>query len=69
MASHLFWPYVGILLIRTLRSNLIEILIEIQIFSFKKTNLKITSAKWQTFCLGLNVLIKPAADNKHTAKA
>ena len=28
----------------------------IQTFSFKKMHLKIFSAKWRTFCLGLNVL-------------
>ena len=31
--------------------------IEIDTFSFKKMHLKMSSAKWQPFCLGLNVLI------------
>ena len=46
----------GILLIRPLRTNFSEILIEILIFSFKKMRLKVLSAKWQPFCLGFNVL-------------
>ena len=33
-----------------------EILIEIQTLSFKKRRLKVSSAKWRPFCLGLNVL-------------
>ena len=33
-----------------------EILIGIQIFSFKKMHLKLSSAKWRPVCLGLNVL-------------
>ena len=37
--------------------NFSEILIEIQIFSFKKMHLKVSSAKSLPFCLGLNVLI------------
>ena len=49
-------PCSGKLLIETLGTNFSEILIEIQIFSFKKMGLKMSSAKWQPFCLGLNVL-------------
>ena len=33
-----------------------EILIEFQTLSFKKSCLKVSSAKWRPFCLGLNVL-------------
>ena len=33
-----------------------EILIEIPTLSFKKMRLKVSSAKWRPFCLGLNVL-------------
>ena len=33
-----------------------EIFIGIQAFSFKKTRLKMSSAKWRPFCLGLSVL-------------
>ena len=36
--------------------NSSEILIEIQTLSCKKISLKILSAKWQPFCLDLNVL-------------
>ena len=46
----------GILLIRPLGTNFNEILIEIHIISFKKIHLKMSSGKWRTFCLGLNVL-------------
>ena len=46
----------GILLIGPLGTNFIEILIWIQTFSFKKMHLKMSSAKWRPFCLGLNVL-------------
>ena len=47
----------GILLIEPLGTNFSDILIGIQIFSFKKMRLKMSSAKWRPFCLGLNVLI------------
>ena len=47
----------GILLIGPLGTNFIEILIKFITFSFQKRHLKILSAKWQPFCLGLNVLI------------
>ena len=50
------WTNGGILLIRPLGTNFSEILIEISTFSFKKMRLKISSAKWRPFCLGLNVL-------------
>ena len=50
------WTNAGILLIRTLGTNFSEILSEIQSFSFKKMHLKMSSAKWRLFCLGLNVL-------------
>ena len=46
----------GILLIGPLGTNFSEILIAIEAFSFKKMHLKILSAKWRPFCLGLNVL-------------
>ena len=52
----IIWTNAGILLIGTLRTNFSEILIEIRIFSFKKMGLKVSSAKWRSFCLGLNVL-------------
>ena len=46
----------GILLIRPLGTNLRELLIEIHSLSFKKMHLKMSSGKWQPFCVGLNVL-------------
>ena len=45
-----------ILLIRTLGTNAGEILSEIHTFSFTKMHLKVSSAKWLPFLLGLNVL-------------
>ena len=48
----------GILLIGPLGTNFSEILIAIETFSFKKMHLKISSAKWRPFCLGLNVLTR-----------
>ena len=44
------------LLIRTIGTNFSEIWIEIRIFSFKKMHLKISSAKWWQYYVGLNVL-------------
>ena len=52
----IIWTNAGILLIEPLGANFSEILIGIQIFSFKKMRLKMSSAKWLPFCLGLNVL-------------
>ena len=47
----IFWTNAGILLIGTLGTNFSEILIGIQIFSFKK--IEMLSAKLRPFCLGL----------------
>ena len=52
----IIWTNAGILLIGPLWTNFSEILIEIPTFSFKKMRLKVSSAKWRPFCLGLNVL-------------
>ena len=52
----IIWTNAGILLIGPLGTNFSEILIGIQIFSFKKMRLKMSSGKWRPFCLGLNVL-------------
>ena len=49
------WTNAGISFIRTVRTNLSEMLNEIHTFSFKNMHLKM-SAKWRQFCLGLNVL-------------
>ena len=54
----IIWTNAGILLIRSLRTNCSEILMEIHTFSFNKTHLKMSSAKWRPCCLGLNVLTK-----------
>ena len=56
MRQAIIWTNAGILLIRTLGTNFSEILSEIHAFSFKKMHLKMSSAKWRPFCLGLNVL-------------
>ena len=53
----IIWTNDGILLIRPLGTKFSEISIEILTFSFKKMRLKLSSAKWRPFCLGLNVLI------------
>ena len=53
----IIWTNDGILLIGPLGTNFNEILIVYQTFSFKKMHLKMSSAKWRPFCLGLNVLI------------
>ena len=51
----IIWTNAGILLIGPLGTNFNEILITIHTFSFKKMHLKMSSAKWRPFCLGLNV--------------
>ena len=53
----IIWTNAWILLIGPWGRNYSEILIGIQTFSFKKMHLKMSSAKWRPFCLGLNVLI------------
>ena len=52
----IIWTNAGILLIGPLGTNFSGILIGIQTFSFKKIHLKMSSAKWSLFSLGLNVL-------------
>ena len=52
----IIWTNAGILWIGPLGTNVSEILIKILTFSFKKMRLKVSSAKWRPFCLGLNVL-------------
>ena len=56
----IIWTSAGILLIGSWGTNFSEIFIGNQIFSFKKMHLKMSSAKWRPFCLGLNVLINYA---------
>ena len=52
----IIWINAGILLIGPLGRNFSEIVIEIQTFQLKKMRLKMSSAKRQPFCLGLNEL-------------
>ena len=52
----IIWTDAGILLIGLLGTNFSEISIDIHTFSFTKMHLKMSSAKWRPFCLGLNVL-------------
>ena len=52
----MIWTNAGILLFRTLGTNFSEILSEIHAFWFRKMHLKMSSANWRPFCLGLNVL-------------
>ena len=53
----IIWTNAWILLIVPLGTNISEIIIAIETFSFTKMHLKISSAKWRPFCLGLNVLM------------
>ena len=52
----IIWTNAGILLIQTLGTNFSEIQGEIHSFSFSKMHLKMSSAKWRLFGLGLNEL-------------
>ena len=56
----IIWTNDGVLLIRTSGTNFSELVSEIRAFSLKKMHLKMSSAKWRPFCLGLNVLIRLA---------
>ena len=53
----IIWTHAGILSMWTLGTNFSETFIKIHSFSFKKMHLKMSSAKWQPSCPGLNVLI------------
>ena len=53
----IIWTNAGILLIGPSGTYFSEILTGIQTFSFKKMHLKMSSTKWCSFWLGLNVLI------------
>ena len=57
----IIWNNAGLLLIEPLGTNVSEISIGIQTFSFKKMHLKMSSGKWRPFCLGLNVLMYMAS--------
>ena len=54
----IIWTNAGILLIGPLGTNFSEISIKILTFSFTKMRLKVSSAKWRPFCLGLSVLTR-----------
>ena len=54
----IIWTNAGILLIGPLGINFSEILIKINTFSFNKMHLKMSSAKWHLFHLGLNELMQ-----------
>ena len=58
----IIWTNAGISWIGPLGTNFSEIVIVIQTFSFKKMHLKISSAKWRPFCLGLNELSDELGD-------
>ena len=51
------WTNAGISLIGPLGTNFCEFLIETDIFSSREMHLRMSSGKWQPFCLGLSVLI------------
>ena len=51
----IIWTNTGILLIEPLGTNFSKILFEILKISLKKMGLKVSSAKWRPFRLGLNV--------------
>ena len=53
----IIWTNAAELLIQTLGTNFSEFFSEIHALSFKKMHLKMLSAKWHPFCLGLNVLL------------
>ena len=59
----IIWTNAGILLIGTLGTKFGEILSEINTFSCMEMRLKMSSAKWRPYCLGLNVLTKSFAPN------
>ena len=54
----IIWTNAGILIIGPMATNSNWILIKMQQFSFKKMFLKMSSAKFHSFCLGLSVLTK-----------
>ena len=63
----IIWTNAGILLIRPLGTNFNEISIAILTFSFMKMRLKVSSAKWRPFCLGLNELKSQGISRHGTA--
>ena len=62
----IIWTNAGILLIGPIGTNFSGNLTEILTFSFTKMRLKVSSAKWRPFCLGLNVLSNGVPDHFQT---
>ena len=58
----IIWINADILSVGPLGINFSEILMEIRTFSFKKMRSKMSSAKWWSSCLGLNVLMQLCRD-------
>ena len=52
----IIWTNAGVLSIRTLATNFIQIIGKIHSFSFKKMHFKMSSAEGRLFSLGLNEL-------------
>ena len=52
----IIWSNADLLLTGPLGTNFNAIWVKILTFSFKKMHLKMSSAKWRSFCFGLNVL-------------
>ena len=61
----IIWTNAGILLIGPLGTKFSDILIAIHTFSFKKMHFKLSSAKWQPFRLGLDMLNRPQITRSH----
>ena len=55
----IIWTNVSLLLIKPLGTNFSGIWIIIQTVLFKKMHFKMSSAKWQPFCLGFRSIISP----------
>ena len=53
----IIWTNAKILLTGSSGTKFSEIWIEIHTFPFRKMDLKMSTGKWRTFCLGLNVLM------------
>ena len=64
----IIWTNDGILLIRTLLTNFSENLSDLHSFSFNKMHLKMSSAKWRLFRLGLNELTWTDREKQITRK-
>ena len=64
----IIWTNARILLIRILGTNFSDILGVIHSFSFSKMHLKISSAKWRLFGLGLNELLSVWISNHMPSK-